>query len=160
MKETMLANALKKLDRDEEQLLFDSIALITILIAGSDGQIRDKELQKSENITKIRSFTNPDALGEFYARVGQDFNERLAELLEELPNNTDERTAELSHRLSGLTDILKKVDIDFGDLYYDSIKSLARHVAEAAGGFLGFGKISYEEAQLIDLPMIEFEFKG
>src|SRR5690554_423948 len=127
MEETLLGRALKKLDREEEQLLFDSIPLITILIAGSDGKIRDKELQESENITKIRSYTTPDALGEFYARVGENFNERLAELISELPDETQERQIELSQRLSSLTDILKKVDMDFGDVYYVSIKSFAYH---------------------------------
>lgn len=156
----MLANVLKKLDREEETLLFDSIPLITILIAGSDGEIDNKELQESENITKIRAYTNPDALGEFYTRVGQNFNERLSELLEELPSDTQERTDALSLRLSGLTEILQKVDMDFADVYYGSLKSFARYVAEATGGFLGFGNVSYKESELIDLPMIDYNFEG
>lgn len=156
----MLENALKNLTEEEKTLVFDSIPYITILIAGSEGLIEDKELSESKKITQIRTYTFHDDMGKFYKKVGENYNERLYEIINQTPRSTEERNAIISDKLAQLSDILPKMDMDFADLFYSSIKSFARHVARSAGGFLNFGSISYQESKLIDLPMIKYDYKG
>lgn len=156
----MLEKSMSKLSEDEKKLVYDSIAYISILIAGADGVIENKEVEWSRKITKIRSYTYHDDMKDFYMKVGETFYDKLNALIAELPRDGKKRNEIISERLSGLTEILQKLDIDFADLYYSSLKSFAKHVAQSAGGFLDYGSISYKESKIVDLPMIEYDFDG
>ena len=146
---------LASLQADEQQLMFDAIPYITILIAGADGDINLKETEWGEKITKIRSYSYDDKLVPYYKRVGEQYGQRLKELLAALPNDTQAREEAVSAELAKLNGILPKLDFFYASLYYESLVSFARHVAEAAGGILGIMSISSEERRLLDLPMIE-----
>ncbi len=156
----MLAKALEKLTDKEKALVFDSIPYITLLIGGSEGLLLDKEVHESERIAKVRSYTYHDDMSAFYKKVGENFNKRLKELINELPRDPEQANEIIAERLSGLTEILPKMDMDFADLYYTSLKSFARHVARSTGGFLNYVSISYKESKVVDLPMIEYDFQG
>ena len=68
---------------------------------------------------------------------------------------TPESKDAISGELAQLNSITPKLEASYADLLKDSWRSLAKKVAEADGGFVGFGSISKEESALIDLPMIE-----
>lgn len=149
-----MLHQLKNLPADELQELYDAIPVITLLIAGADGDIEGEELAQSEKITKIRGYSGGEIMKDFYDKVGEDYNERLNRWLNVISKDTAERTADLSGRLEKLNPILSKLSPELGAEMYRSFTSFAKHVAKASGGFLGFGSINKEEAGLINLPML------
>lgn len=149
-----MLHQLRNLPADELQELLDAIPVITLLIAGADGEIDDDELSTSEKITKIRGYSGGEIMQDFYDKVGEDYTERLSRWLKVIPKDTAERTADLSGRLEKLNPILAKLAPELGAEMYKSFTSFATHVAKASGGFLGFGSINKEEANLVSLPML------
>ena len=140
---------------DEKQLMYDAIPLITILVAGADGNIDEQEKEWAEKITRIRSFDYHNALSPYYQLVGDRFSERLHAHQSKLPADTKTRQQAIAERLSGINLIFEKLNSDRAKLYYDSFRSFAEHVAKASGGFLRFMSISSAEAAVKDLPMLQ-----
>ncbi len=146
---------LKNLNTEEQQLLTDAIAYITVLVAGADGNIDPKEIAAAETVTEVRSFSYLEELRPYYDLVGQTYTEKLNELIEKLPTEVNERQQAISDELSKLNAILAKLDIHIGHVLYESFVSFAKHVAKASGGFLGSFSIGNEEKKVIELPMID-----
>ena len=149
-----MLHQLRNLPAEDLQELLDAIPVITLLIAGADGDIEGEELAHSEKITKIRGYSGGEIMQDFYDKVGEDYTERLDRWLKVIPKDTAERTADLSGRLEKLNPILAKLAPELGAEMYKSFTSFAKHVAKASGGFLGFGSINKEEAVLVNLPML------
>jgi hypothetical protein len=135
--------------------LKDSLALVTVLIAGADDNIDEQELNWAEKLTQIRSYTKPESLNNFYEDVEQGFHKRLEELIKELPGFVDKRQEVISSRLANLNTILPLLDNEIGHQIYDSLTSFAKHIAKASGGFLRFASISKAEKEWIHLPMVD-----
>jgi len=142
------------LNQDEQQLAIDAIPLITLLIAFADGEMDDKERSWSEKIAEIRTYSGHESLYEYYEKVDDHYQEKLDKLLASLPEDNDQRLAEISKKLSGLNPIISKLETVFAWRYYNSLVSFAEHVAKASGGFLGWASINKEEQALIGLDMI------
>lgn len=150
----MVNEYFQELSVSEYGKLKDAIALITVLIAGADGQVRQNELDWAAKVTKIRSYNMSEDLRSFYKEVGMTYAEKLDDYFESFPNSVDERTRLISERLSQLNPILAKLDPKVAARLYKSYLSFAKHVAKASGGFFGFFNINKEEAKLIGLPML------
>ena len=144
----------KILSEAELDQLEDAIALITVYIAGADGNIEKDELAWAEKITKIRTYSTPDSLKGFYKEVGVDYHDKVEEYTKLFDKDTATRNDYISNRLSTLNPILAKLDPKLGAELYSSYLSFAKHVAKATGGFLGFFSIGKDEAALLDLKMI------
>ena len=145
----------KVLTEEEYDKLKDAIALITVLIAGVDGEINNEEKAWADKVTKIRSYNMSEDLIGFYQEVGKDFQSNLDHFILAFPNNPEQRTKLISDRLSHLNPILAKLDPSVAYHLLKSYKSFAKHVAKSTGGFLGFFAINKHEAALIGLPMID-----
>lgn len=139
---------------DEKQKLVNSIAYVTVLIAGADGKINNVETEWAEKLTKIRSFAHHKALQNFYETVGSDFHDKLESLISSLPTDNAIRANYLTEKIAEINPILQKLPIEYGAILYQSLTSFAKHVAKASGGFLGFASISANEAKLIGLKML------
>lgn len=141
----------------EEELtkMLNAIPLITILIAGADESIDHNEKRWAIKLANIRTYSNPAELHEYYSRVGASFNAQLNKHIDNLPSNTAARQQSISERLAELNDIFPKLDPYYGAKIYESCVSFAKHVANASGGFLGFGRISKAESEWMTLPMLE-----
>ncbi len=142
------------ISKDQMSSLEEALALITILIAGADGNIEAKELQWAEKLTHIRSYAEPAELNALYEKVQAGFSAKLAELISVLPSDLEAREAAISDRLAQLNGILPLLENRIAYKMYKSYKSFAKHIAKASGGFLGFGSISREERRWISLSMI------
>ena len=142
------------LSSEEIQKLHDAPAQVTVLVAGADGNIDPKEIAAAEKVTQIRSFSYHEVMKSFYETVNADFQETLDQLISELPADLEERQAELSSRLTQLNPILAKLDHHIARLFYETLLSLASHVAKASGGIIGMFTINNEEKKVIELPMI------
>ena len=142
------------LNKEESTLLVDAIPLITILIAGADGQIDNKEKEWGAKLTKIRSYAHAELLNDYYKKVGEIYSGRLEALINELPDDTKQRTAIISERLAGINPVIAKLNPENAYTIYSSLTSFAEHVAKASGGFLRIGAISKAEKDLMGLPML------
>ena len=138
----------------ETELMLQVPALVTVLIAGADGEIDKQEKKQAISISKIRQTNAREALIGFYQLVGEQFEDDLAKLVRELPHDTAKRNAEIIEKLSELNQILPKLDSVFASKFYASIRDIAKKVAEASGGVLGYMSVGYEESKLIGLSMI------
>jgi len=67
----------------------------------------------------------------------------------------DKRNAELTEKLAALNPVMDKLGYSYHKQLYKSFLSFATHVARADGGFLGVFAIDKDEAELIDLSMLE-----
>jgi len=134
--------------------LKDAIAQITVLIAGADGHIDPKETEWATKLTQIRSYNNPLHLNAFYEAVGEDFSEKLDTLIASAPTDVDARTKMISDKLGNVNAVLSALENNLAAELYTSFVSFAKHVAKASGGFLGMMSVSKEEANLMDLKMI------
>jgi len=143
------------LSETQFQIAKDSISWITILIAGADGSIEQEETDWAAKVTKIRGYANPNELTEFYDEVGREFSNKLNHFMEHMPKDLSERQALLTRKIEQLNKVLPLLEDNMGHYLLNSYRSFAKHVAKATGGFLGFFSINSEEAQLIDLPMLE-----
>ena len=142
------------LNEEESSLLVDAIPLVTVLIAGADGKIDQKEKSWGAKMTKIRSYSHPDSLNDLYKRAEENYAEKLETLIDDLPTDVDQRTAAISEQLSGLNALFAKLDPTVAYKLYMSLTSFAEHVAKSSGGFLRIGAIGPEEKKLIGLPML------
>ena len=149
-----MLNNLTTLNEEELQELYDAIPIITLLIAGADGDIDDEELLDSEKLTKIRGFSGGEIMQAYYDKIGEDYPERLRRWLKVIPKETAARTEELSSRLEKLNPILAKLEPEIGARFHNTFTSFAKHVAKASGGVFGFLGVNRAESILMDLPMI------
>ena len=143
------------LSPEEFEKLRQSIAWVALLIAGADGKIDSEEVSWASKIAKIRSYSNPNMLNEFYTEVGKDFDEQLVALVENSPRDTKSRSGIAVDKLSELNPIIAKLSPYMGYSIYESMKSFALHVAKASGGFLRMWSVSYEENKYVNLPMLD-----
>ncbi len=148
-------NLLEIVNESQAKLLLNAVPEIAVLIAGADGDIDEKETEWAEKITKIRSYSGPESLRDYYAKASQNFEENFRKLIESLPPNTDQRSAELSKRLTALNPIISRLDNDLAYDLYKSYLSFAKHVAKASGGWLRMWSISNAEKKFVDLPMLD-----
>lgn len=150
-----MINELNKLSQEEREQLYDAIPLITVLIAGADGEISEKEREWAKKVTNIRGYSDPEKIQGYYEEVEVRFESRVEALMDELPLDVDKRNAILTERLAALNPVMNKLGYSYHKQLYKSFKSLAKHVARADGGFMGVFAIDRKEEELIDLSMID-----
>lgn len=143
------------LREDEIDVLLKAPVHVAILIAGADGTIDKTEKKQAIDVARNKQSRARDQLAEYYKIVGEKFEENFFSLLDALPAGTEERTQAVSIELRKLNFILPKIDKNFGIKLYSSLKDLAKKIAEASGGVLGYLSVSYEEAKLMELRMIK-----
>lgn len=142
------------LTNQEVELMYKAPILVSILIAGADGNIDRNEIRQAV-ITAQRQHKKGEAeLIDFLKDASADFEDKLKILLNAYPANHEDRNSQIFNDLRGVNSILSKVDKIFAKSLYDYLKNLARQVAESSGGILGFKKVGSDEAKLLDLPMI------
>ncbi|MEP7146147.1 MAG: hypothetical protein ABI792_03970 [bacterium] len=143
----------KNINQDECITMVMAPALITLLIAGAEGDIDQKEIDWGAKIAHFRA-NEQSILQNYYQEVDKNFNGTLKELIEKMPKDIKEMKDKIIHELSRINDTLPKLDPAFAKEFYKSLLSLAKHVAQASGGIWGYGSISPGEKKLIDLEFI------
>jgi tellurite resistance protein len=149
-----MASLFSSLSETEYNDIKNAFARVAILVAGAEGKISKSELAWVEKVVNIRSYNLKGYMKEFYKDLNSDFHERLENVLNESSQETSSRQSELTLQLESLNKTLAKLDQKTGAQVYNGLISLAKHVATADGGILGFFTINSEEAKIIDLPMI------
>jgi hypothetical protein len=149
----------KKLKVTEVELMFKTPLMVSILIAGADGNIDKKEISEAvifvEKQTEIKS-----ELTEYFREVAQDFEDKMKVLLQEYPRDVDQRNALIIEDLAKLNSILPKLNSDFSIQFYSILKRIAYQIATSSGGILGMNAIDDQEAKYIELYMIKNPSEG
>ena len=145
----------KQLSQEESQLLINTPALVTVLIAAADSKIEESETAWAKKVVSYRQTIGEKDLFEYYEAVDEDFEAQVNALSTD-GKGTQERIASITASLEGLNTVLPKLDAEYAQKLVESWRSLAQQIAKSTGGFLGFGSISAQEKQLMDLSMIKF----
>ena len=143
---------LSRLSHNDKELLLKAPLLVCILIAGADGKIDDKEIKKTLQMTEHQKSVDR-VLEVFFSELVADFEEKLRVLIQTYSTKTEERNAMISDELAGLNSLWPRLPARFATAYYEMLKRFAHDIAKSSGGLWG-GKISSEEALLLELPMI------
>lgn len=142
------------LREEEVQVLLNAPVYVAILIAGADGNIDKSERKEAVEVARSKQSRAREQLVDYYKEVGENFETKFNQLIDELPEDADERSKIITSELRKLNFILPKIDKDFAVKLYASLKELAKRIAEASGGILGYLSVSYEESRLVELSMI------
>jgi len=145
----------QNLSDEDVNILYNAPVWVTILIAGADNEISENEIEAAISITNLKKNRARQALLDYYREVGKSFESNLKGHLTLLPSDKAEQAEILVGNLSQLNQVLPKLESSFAVQYYESLKDLARKIAEASGGVLGFLSVGYEESKLVGLKMIE-----
>jgi hypothetical protein len=127
---------------------------VAILIAGADGNIDKTEKKEAIEVARNKQSRAREQLVDYYKAVGETFETQFNALLTELPSSADERNSVITTELRKLNFILPKIDKNFAIKLHASLKELAKKIAEASGGVLGYMSVSFEEQKLMELKMI------
>ena len=142
------------LSDDEIDLMLSVPILVSVLIAGADGNIDQKEKKEAILLAHNKQHHVTKELSEYYALVGYNFEEKLLTCISKSSKDLDIRNSDLIYELRKLNLILPKLDKHFSIKFYSSIENWAKRIAEASGGILGYMSVTYEEAKLLTLKMI------
>ncbi|UXP31702.1 hypothetical protein N6H18_15235 [Reichenbachiella agarivorans] len=144
----------KTLRDDEIEVLLNAPVLVSVMIAGADDKIDKDEITQAVEIANSKQSRAREQLIDYYREVGKDFQTKFEKYVAEMPDNADARTEMITQELRKLNHILPKLDHTFAIKLYASLKDMAKKIAEASGGILGYMSVSYEEAKLMELRMI------
>lgn len=144
----------QQLNDTEAELVLKAPVLVCILIAGADGDIDEKEINEAISVIKKQQ-RGETILSEFFAEIGEDFEDKIRILIQSYPYDAEERCSLISDELRQLSLLWPSLGQPFSLAYYDMLKSLAEKIAASSGGLWGINTITPEEAQYISLPMIE-----
>lgn len=148
-----MTSEFKNLNEQEVNLMLMTPALVTLLIAGAEGDIDKKEIDWGSKIAHFRA-NEHTILQTYYQEVDKHFTDTLKQITDAMPEDVAERSKRINQELHKLNDILKKVDNNFAKEFYKSLLSLAKQVAKASGGMWGYGSISPEEQKHLNLEVI------
>lgn len=145
----------KNLSEEEVETMLKVPVLVSILIAGADGTIDKSEIKEAVSLSKIKQTKAREDLIEFYKEAGRDFEDKMKIMISQLPTSAEERNPIIISELEKVNQIFPKLDSKFSEEFYFSIKDMAKKIAEASGGVLGYMAVGYEESKLIELKMIK-----
>ncbi|TRX51419.1 hypothetical protein FNH22_24325 [Fulvivirga sp. M361] len=143
------------LTESERELMFKVPILVSILIAGADNEIDKSEIKQAVNLSKLKQQKARKDLIDYFKTVGTDFEDKLKVTIQQYPVDASDRNPKIIEELERLNHVLPKLDKNFAIDFYASIRDIARKIAEASGGVLGYMAVGYEESKLIGLDMIK-----
>ncbi len=150
-----MINYLDPLSEEEKLFLQKAPVLVAILIAGADNKIDKSEIKEALRISRYKPIKARILLKDFYSSIGDEFEYNLIEEIASLPREARKRTPLIIEELEKLNKILPKLDRKFAIQFYESMKDIAKRIAKASGGVLGYISIDYEESKLMELKMIK-----
>jgi hypothetical protein len=135
-----------QLSQEEQEILFTTPAKAAILVGGADEDFNKIERKVAKELTHIKSYTSDDALKEFYAIVSNRFIRDVDSLMINYPTYAKDRNPLIRKELKAVIPVLDQLGDDFKNGFQDSVIEIARYVAEASGGVLGFLSVSHQES--------------
>lgn len=151
-----MIQAFDRLSDSEIEVMLRAPLIACILIAGADGHVDRKEIQKAIHHTQKSAAKAKTSLVDYFKLVEVDFEDKLKIVLQSLPVDVTDRNHLIVEELTSLNAILPKLKNTFATEFYSKMRELAHQVAASSGGLLGMGnKVGDEEAQYVELPMLK-----
>jgi len=147
-------NKIAHLSTSEKQLIHDAPLLVTVLIAGADGDFQDAEIKKAVKIIHIKTYSESKDVRGVYTDLDGHSEEMIDELIHSLPSVPYERTQFLKEKLSGLNAVFSKIDAVFASELHKSLRELAFYVSRAHDGEIGIGYHNEQEKHLVHLDFL------
>ncbi|MGB0851110.1 MAG: hypothetical protein ACPGTP_07675 [Bacteroidia bacterium] len=145
---------LQKLSEEEQTLVRRSPIWVTLLIACADFDIEEEEIDRAKEIIHIKSFAVNNDVRNLYKDLDNQVDEEIDYALKSLSADGKERLQFLEDHIAKLNPILAKLDKTYAIQLHKSLTTLAAQVARADGGFFGINRVSAEEEQYVNLPML------
>ena len=145
----------KNLTQEEVEVMYKVPVLVSILIAGADNEIDRSEIKEAVSLSKFKQTTAREDLINYYKEAGKDFEDKMKVMIQQYPSRAEERNPLIIAELEKLNTILPKLNNQFAQEFYGSIKGIAKKIAESSGGLLGYMAVGYEESKLIALDMVK-----
>ncbi len=146
---TATLTVLEGLTQEEQQLLINVPALASILVAGADDNIDEWEKEAAAEMTRIKSSAGVPQVRDYYSVICQNFHEQLEGLIAQLPGKASVRNPFIREELAKVKGLYDKLDPKFAKALHKSVMDIAKVVAEASGGVLGYLAVSFEEANAL-----------
>lgn len=150
-----MIDQLENLAPSEADLLLRAPLLVCILIAGADNDIDKKEIKSAIELANNRQKKSKSGMMEFYKNVAEDFEDKLKILIQSYPYEATQRNPLITLDLQELNSVLPKIERGTAVEFYNTLRDIAKKMAESSGGLLGLKSIGPEEAKYILLPMIK-----
>lgn len=150
-----MISAFDKLSDSDIELVLRAPIIACILIAGADGDVDRKEIQKAITLTQRSATKSKSALIDYFKLVQEDFEDKLKVVLQTLPHSVEERNKLIVDELTRLNSVFHKLQKTFVTEFLIKMRELTHSVAASSGGVLGMNKVGDEEAQYVDLPMLK-----
>lgn len=150
-----MIDQLENLAPSEADLLLRAPLLVCILIAGADNDIDKKEIKSAIELANTRQKKSKSGMMEFYKNVAEDFEDKLKILIQSYPYEATQRNPLITLDLQELNSVLPKIERGMAVEFYNTLRDIAKKMAESSGGLLGLKSIGPEEAKYISLPMIK-----
>lgn len=145
---------ISKLHRDEQELIKKAPLLVSILVAGADGEIEADEIQNVAKLIHTKSFSEVSDIRHLYNEIDHDVEATFNAIIKGLPTDSEERELRVSEELAGLNPIMPTTDAQVAHDFYNSLKKFALHMAQSSGGVLGMLRVNHHEKEIIKLPML------
>ena len=147
--------SLRTLSEEDQELLYQAPAIVTVLVAGADQHIDQREQALAQKLVNYRTFTADSILHDYYEEANSRFEGSLQELMAAWSPETGQRA--MSQLLEEVGEVLLQLPEDHSEALKESLRSFAKKVAEADGGFLHMGGISAAERSVLDLKELDVE---
>ena len=145
---------LAELSEAEAKAVLSAPALITVMIAAADDNIEAKELSWGAQVVDYRSHIGDEDLYDYYEAAEVYFDDNIKVLMAEEVAGHQDRISHIEQSLTAINGSLDKLNHLYAQKLAKSWRSLATQIAKSSGGVLGFGSISAQEKDLLDLKMI------
>ena len=143
------------LSQSERDLMYSLPVYVAVLIAGADGDIDNKEVNRANNLANDKLKNARKDLIPYFNEANENFEDKLKMAIANLPSGTKERQKYLADKLKDSNDCFNKLPKKYAVALYASLKEIAKKIAEASGGVFGYMAIDFEESKLIELKMIK-----
>lgn len=138
---------------DERKILKDTFVYITLLIASAENKLTAAEKEEAIKTIKVRGYEANSLFSEFYDEINESFASDLEHASVEHSISRD-AIDYYSRKISLVNDVLEKLPSYVARQLYKDYRRFSHRIANADGGILGFAKVSIEERNVMDLPMI------
>lgn len=145
----------ENLSEEEKEVLFNAPVYVSVLMAGADDKIDKKEKNLAISLAKMKTYRARKILVPYYNILHKDFEDRMNQMIADLPSSASERNPIIESQLERLNSILPKLEFKFSSQFYESLRDFAKQVAEASGGIFGYLSVNVDESKYIELKMIK-----
>jgi hypothetical protein len=143
------------LTHQEIDLAYKAPILVSMLIAGADGNIDRKEILGAIHSVEKKHRRSTTSLAALLKEVSSDFEDKFKILMQEYPIEPTDRNVMIVDELTRLNELFPKLELALAREMYQALLEIAETTARSSGGFLGLSKIGAEEARYVKLPMIK-----